>query len=137
MIYTDENRGKIQNRGRARQQIQFDGMRFGNITPTDIDGMFEYHDKAFVFYEVKHADAQMPYGQQIALERIADAIQSGGKEATVFLCRHYVNDTEQGIRLEDTIVTDFYYAGRWYHSQGRDAKEISESFIKFVDGDPF
>ena len=50
MIYNEENRGTIQNRERARQIIDFHGLRLdGKITPTDSDGEIEYHDKAWVF----------------------------------------------------------------------------------------
>jgi len=41
MLYTDDNRGTIQNRERARQIIDFHGLRIRNITPTDIDGFIK------------------------------------------------------------------------------------------------
>lgn len=50
MNYTNENRGKIQNEEFARRIIDFSGMRYGNITPTDIDGVIEYHDTRVVFF---------------------------------------------------------------------------------------
>lgn len=65
-------RGKIENRNRARQIIDFSGLQYGKITPTDIDGLIEYHDKAILLLEFKYADAEMPRGQKVALERMCD-----------------------------------------------------------------
>jgi hypothetical protein len=62
MNYDSLNRGKIQYRERARQIIDFSGIRYDNITPTDIDGFFEKADKAFVFYEYKLEGCEMPHG---------------------------------------------------------------------------
>ena len=52
----------IQNRSRARQIIDFSGIKYGNITPTDIDGGFEKQNEVFVFFEMKYGDAEMPTG---------------------------------------------------------------------------
>jgi len=40
-------RGKIEHRDRARQIRDFSNLRYGNITPTDIDGLIEYQNKCF------------------------------------------------------------------------------------------
>jgi hypothetical protein len=42
-------RGVIQNVGRKQQINDFSELRFGNITPTDMDGCIEYKDKAYIF----------------------------------------------------------------------------------------
>ena len=48
-----DKRGKIGNRRRALQIRDFTGLRWGNITPTDIDALIDFGDKVFVFIEVK------------------------------------------------------------------------------------
>ena len=53
----------VKYRERAKQIIDFTGLQWDTITPTDIDGLIEYKNKAMVFMEFKHNDAQMPKGQ--------------------------------------------------------------------------
>lgn len=137
MIYDDDNRGKIQFRDRARQINDFSGLRYGNITPTDIDGFNEYHGKAMIFYEIKYGDKELPYGQKLALERLADNNQKAGTPSTVLVCRHNISDPEQDVNVAETIVTDFYYAGKWYNHNSRTAKEMTDSFLNFVERGPF
>lgn len=134
MDYTNENRGKIQHDSRARQLVRFDNLRNGNMTPTDIDGFQEVHDKAFVFVEVKHRDAEMPKGQELAYRRLVDRIQKSGAEAALFLCEHYVDDTRQDVFLEKAIVRKVYYCGHWHNGDGRTYKDYSEAFLKFAAG---
>ena len=135
MNYTDENRGLIQNRERARQIIAFDGLRMKRrITPTDIDGFFEYGDKVFVFYELKHGDAQPPKGQLLALKRIVKAINESGRKAVLFVCSHQVDDTDKDIDAASSIVTSVYYDKK-YNGDGRTAKRFTLDFLKFALGD--
>lgn len=133
----DSERGKIKFRDRARQIIDFSGIRYGNITPTDIDGLIEYHDKVVVFLEYKYDDNKLPYGQQLALERLANNCHDAGKKSTVIVAEHYVHDCNNDICAADAIVRDFYYDGKWYHDGKAKVKEKIDSFIKFVDEDPF
>ena len=137
MMYSGDNRGKIQFRERARQINDFSGLRYGNITPTDIDGVIEYRDMALIFFEVKHRDKEMPYGQKLALERLADNNQRAGKPSTVLVCRHKNDDPGEDVNVANTIVSDFYYSGIWYKGGGRTAKEVTDSFLRFVGKNPF
>jgi len=43
----------IIHRDRARQLIDFSNLRFGTRMPTDIDGCFEYDDRAMILLEFK------------------------------------------------------------------------------------
>ncbi len=69
----DIPRGVIRNREYATQIRDFSNMKFGNITPTDIDMFIEYKNSCFVFVETKFKNATMPFGQKLAFERLADA----------------------------------------------------------------
>ena len=40
--------------------MDFTGLRWGKITPTDIDGFVEIRDKAYVFIEVKYSNTFAP-----------------------------------------------------------------------------
>lgn len=130
----DVNRGKILNRERKKQIIDFSSLQFGTITPTDIDGYIEYHNKGFVFFEYKLQDAEMPKGQALALKNIVDAIQRGGREAVLFLCRHDVIDTEKDIVAGEAKVIKSYRNGNWIKQDGsKTAREMTELFIDWID----
>lgn len=130
MIYTEENRGKIQFRGRARQIIDFSGMRFGNITPTDIDGFFERRDEIFIFYEFKYGGVSMPQGQELALKRTIDAIAASGRKAALFVCSHDVDDVEKDIDAANAKVRWYYYDGRQImEHKDRNVKEATDAYL--------
>lgn len=132
MIYTDDNRGKIQNRGGKQQIIDFSKIRYGNSTPTDIDGMIEKGNEVFVFYELKHGASDMPGGQRIAMTRLCDALRAANKRAVLFLCRHDVHDVNQDIDAASAIVTSIYFNGEWHPGRGRKLKEASDSFMRWA-----
>lgn len=117
--------------------IDFSGIRYGNITPTDVDGLIEYHNKAVVFLEYKCDSAEMPYGQKLALERVATNNHIAGKKSTVFVCEHNVHDCEQDVDAAEAVVRDFYYDGVWYHDGKTKVKDKLDNFIRFVDKSPF
>ena len=66
-------RGVIRNVDEFRRILNFQGLRFGNITPTDIDIFLEFGNTTFVIVEVKWIGAEIPFGQKLALERLAMA----------------------------------------------------------------
>ena len=129
--YDDDNRGKIQNRERAKQIIDFSGMRFGNITPTDLDGLIEKGNKAFVFYEYKLPDAEMPSGQKLALMRIVDGLSEAGKYAVLFLCRHKQYNTEEDVKADKAIVEAIYWKNQWRKGSNLTVKELTDKFLKW------
>ena len=64
----------IRNRDYMRQIKDFSGLRFGKISPTDIDGFLDFGNSLFIFVEMKHGDTRIPYGQKLALTRLCDAV---------------------------------------------------------------
>ena len=68
-----EERGKIRNRDYAQILRDFSGLRWGRITPTDIDSFLDFGNKAFVFIESKFKGKALAGGQKLALERLVDA----------------------------------------------------------------
>ena len=119
MTYDDENRGKIQNRLRSQQIIDFSGIRYKNITPTDIDGFFEKAGKAFVFYEYKLQGAEIPKGQELALTRIIDGLSTAGKTAVLFICRHNEINPVNDIKAANAIVEKIYWQGKWHKGKNK------------------
>jgi len=103
----------IKHQGYASKVINYNSLQFGNISPTDIDGFIEYHDKWFIFIETKFNQAQMPRGQELALERICDAIQSPTKNAIVFFTSHQDDGVNVEIDIGLSLVIKYRYMGKW------------------------
>lgn len=108
----DDNRGIILNRRRGAQIRDMSGIRFGNITPTDIDALIEYHDKLFIFIETKFGKTELPTGQRLAIARLCDALQKSGKKSIAFITTHNYNP-EQDINFAETDVVEYRYNFRW------------------------
>lgn len=100
-------RGKIQYRDRARQIIDFSSLRYGKITPTDIDGAIDFRNMATVILEYKYRDAECPYGQRLSMQRqLMDAHRSG-KYAIGIIAEHNVDDPNEDIDGANAIVREF------------------------------
>jgi hypothetical protein len=104
-------RGKIYNRDRAQQIKDFSGLRWGKITPTDVDGLIEYKDKGFIWIETKMIDNPMPYGQRLAYKRLIDALQQA-KPSVLYVSQHNTMP-EDDIDMAQTEVIEYYFMGRW------------------------
>ena len=83
-----EERGVYRHPARARQLLLFDGMQYGNITPTDIDATIEYKDRARIFVEVKGKSKDVPTGQRLLLQRFVDDFRASGKDAIAIIAEH-------------------------------------------------
>lgn len=129
-----DNRGTIQHRERARQLIRFDGIRYGNATPTDADGLFEWQNKAFVFWEFKMRGVDIPDGQRMALERLVDALGMADKKAVFFLCSHNVENPHDDVFAIDSNVERVYYKGKWHDGHGWTVGDWLDSFMERVVG---
>ena len=124
--------GEIKNHARAVQVIDFSGLRYGkNLRPTDIDGLLEYRNKAFVFFEMKYGDAPLPEGQRIALEHLVESFGQAGKSACAFVCRHDVTDPYEDIIAEETIVSNCLCNNGW-KVNGKTLGECLKNWLKFT-----
>lgn len=130
MTIPNDNRGKIISRERRQQIVDFSKIRYGNITPTDIDGYIEKADRIFAYYELKYGDAKMPYGQRTALENMIDALTRDGKKAVLFLCRHNVHNPHEDIDAAETVVDELYFNFKWYKGRGIKLKQLSDRFFE-------
>lgn len=105
------DRGVIDNRERARQLRDFSGLQYGNITPTDIDGLIEYKDIAYIIIETKFGNAELPAGQRIALERICDDLQN--YKHTIVIISTHDHPVNEDIDLAKTMVKRYRWQRRW------------------------
>jgi hypothetical protein len=124
-------RGATTYKKRATQGRDFTGLRFGNITPTDIDGFIEYHNKCFLFFEAKHENAPtMTVGQREAFERLCDALQEAKKEAIYILFDHNT-PADQEIDFAVCEVKSYRRNGEWRPcKKGVTVKHMADSFIE-------
>ena len=93
----------------ATQERDYSGLRYGRITPTDVDGLLDFQDKVWVVFELKRAGNNMPYGQRLALERLVDDL-AGQKPAVGFVAEH------NGAGVIDAalaVVVKMRWKGQW------------------------
>ena len=122
-------RGTIRNIGRKQQINDFSGLRFGNITPTDIDGIIEYKNKAFVIIEVKYGDAELPYGQRLCVERMVSDLS---KPALAIIAEHSVCDENESIDVSKCNVREIYLCNekKWRPpKRSFSVRELCEKFL--------
>lgn len=99
--------------------LEFSGVRYGKITPTDIDGFMEFKDKAFIFVEAKYKDAILPFGQELALTRLCDQVSKDGKKAAVVFVVSWEELNSNGnIGFAGCMVTKIYTNKKWYEFDG-------------------
>lgn len=103
----------LRNPSFATQPVDFSAMRekrSGAIYGSDIDFVFEFSRKVFVFGELKYQNAKLPTGQRLALEHLVDALDKPeiGQHAAAIVLSH---DTEypNAIDLGKTTVTKAYF----------------------------
>ena len=101
-------RGLIKNAARKQQINDFSGLLIGNITPTDLDGVTEYKDKAYMLFEVKYDDAELPYGQRLCIERMIKDFGKSGKQAIAVVVEHDVHDTNESVSVAQCRVREIY-----------------------------
>lgn len=121
----------IENRDRLNQFIDYSGLTFGTLHPTDIDGMLEYRNKGYILFEFKSGDAWMPKGQYIALTRLTDTLAKS-KPTILFVARHDVRDTKEDVDASKCIVTEYYYEGKWWHCE-KTLREMMDDFIDYLE----
>lgn len=82
----------------------------------DLDAFMEFNNKLYIFIETKYLDAQMPFGQQLALERLCDMCYETGKQSFVFLTSHADHDE---IDLGNSLVSKYRWKKEWHEPNSR------------------
>ncbi len=108
-------RGATTYKARAKQGRDFTGLKYGNITPTDIDGLIEYQNKCYVFIEAKMTGTEMPAGQRIALERLCDDLQK--IKPTLLILMTHDTPIDREIDFAKSSVEKYRYKGNWIFPQ--------------------
>lgn len=123
-------RGVIRNREQATQVRDFSGLIFGTITPTDIDGLIEYHNLCYIFIETKFGKSELPDGQRLAFKRLCDDLHK--IKPTLFIVASHNSDGD--IDVANTIVVEYRWKKEWkIPSNQKSVRELINSFINWVD----
>ena len=123
-------RGKINNPKRKQQILSFEDLRFGNITPTDIDGVIEYKNKKYIFFEVKYGKAKLPSGQKLAIERLVKDINEN-KKAIAIILEHNIHNPNNVVNVSTCLVRELYNGKIWRPPKYNiKLKELINKFIQ-------
>ena len=128
-----EERGVYQNENRGRQLLLFDGLRYGNITPTDIDGLIEYKNHLWIVYEAKMTGKDVPRGQRLALERFIADVRAANKHGIAMIVEHDVKDTGEDIHLRDCNVREIITTENLIWRPPKHEITVKEITDKFID----
>lgn len=129
-------RGKIVNKKRRQQIVDYSGLRYKNITPTDIDGVGEFYDmkgyfeirnQVFIFIELKLAGTELSWGQKTAFERLVDALKY---PAIFIIAEHDIEDTNEEIPAHLCLVREYKSNGKWYKPKSElTLKELVDKYL--------
>jgi len=124
--------GKINARNRARQIIDFSGLRYKKITVSDIDGkihFFEIRRQIFVFIEIKYNGKECENGQRWAFEHLVEIIPV---PCIYIIADHQVEKWEQDVIGHLCIVRKYYLQkGDWVMPKGHPTlKTVVDKFLR-------
>lgn len=137
----NNNPGIVNYPNRFRQICNFNELKYGTITPSDIDLVIEYHDKKWLLGELKLDGVELPIGQRLLLERAAIDYSLAKKQTIAFVAHHFVTDYTEDIDVSKAFVTEICIGettndeygrrrGEWHKvNYAITVKELCDSFI--------
>lgn len=131
--------GKIRIASRATQLIDYSGIRYGNATPSNVDGVLELDNQLFVILEYKHESAQpMSLGQRLLIERMTDAISSAGKICVAIIGKHDAA-IGQEIDAAKSRAVEIRWKGEWKNLDGQNftVKNCVDRAYHYAFNEPF
>lgn len=120
-------RGAIRNREAATQIRDFSSLRWGKITPTDIDGFVDFGDRLFVIVECKFAGNEVPRGQLLALSRLTDACHCPPRRICVAVIVEHDVKLGSDVDYAQTKVRTYRLNGEWRTPQTSGGLRLSEA----------
>lgn len=125
--------GKVLNRERHSQCLDASGLEREGMTPTDVDGVLDYHGRAWLIIEIKYNSEPIPVGQQICFDRMAKAFSKTAP--TLFIIAdHYIEDTKQDVMVDQAAVREWSTGGRWTACEEQiTVGELTDRFLTLVD----
>lgn len=106
-------RGQVSNRARNLQCCDMSGLRFGQITPTDVDAAIEFDNRLFIFIEAKFIATPIKYGQELFLSRMADNMHKPPGVFAVSIIADHCAPADTDIDYASMIVRSWRWYGSW------------------------
>lgn len=131
--------GKIRYPARSSQLIDFSGIRYGNATPSNVDGVLELDGKLFVIIEYKHTSAQkMSLGQRLMIQRMADQLGSGICYSLAVIATHN-SPIGQEIDAANSVVSEIRWKNQWFNLEGKNytVRRCIDRAYHYVFHEPF
>lgn len=126
-------KGQINSPEAYQQIIDYSGLRYKNITPTDIDHhihFFEIRAEVFVFIEMKYYTAVCKGGQRLAFQRLVDLLPV---PAVYVVAEHTSTDKYRPVMGHLCKVREHYSNGKWHnwHTIGiYTLKDVVDAFLR-------
>ncbi len=116
----------------ARRLIDFEGMNYGKIRPTDLDVIYEIQNNIYILCEVKYHDWKENRGQDLCFERLCDDLTRAGKKVLgIYAVTHTdFYTTGEKIYLNECIVHKFRLGYEW-HNIGPKIWTVKEAIDKY------
>ena len=111
----DNKQRTIRNWDLANQRVDFTEFQNGKTRPCDIDGVLEYDNEILILLEIKRAGCEIPTGQRLVLQRIADR---WGDKAVVIFATHDYDDPKTDIPAQWCSVESIYNNKKWRKIKG-------------------
>jgi hypothetical protein len=109
---------------------------WGKITPTDMDCLLEFYDKAYVGVEATERGRLVKYGQRLAFERAFADWHKIGK-ATLLLVAIQPQGEPEPINYANLTVGECYYNGTWCERfDGMPVRQSIDEFLSENDIQP-
>lgn len=105
--------GVIRHRTRSLQVNDFRNLRYGKITPTDIDGVLEFNGKLFIFIEAKFIGTPIGRGQELFLERITDSLTFKPQRFAYAIIADHHHPSDEDVDFSNMTVRTIRQNGRW------------------------
>jgi len=97
----------------AKKILDYSGLRYGAITPSDIDGALEFDGRLFVFIEAKRTGAEIFLGQRLMYERITDAIHMPPNRIATSVIVDHEDIEGVDVDMAKSTVRAYRWSGRW------------------------
>lgn len=112
----------IKNEARLKQVIDFTGMTFGKVQPSDIDAYYEIDDEFLVLFEVKYGNTMLSGGQKLGFTRMVSKWNNAIDSSAIGLVVEHRTKVHERVILNDCIVRSTYNNGKWYNIRKKNIK---------------
>ena len=105
--------GVIRHRARSLQVNDFRGLRYGKITPTDVDGAIDFDGRLFIFVEAKFVGTPIGRGQELFLERVVDALELRPVRYAFAIIADHCHPSNEDVDFANMTVRAIRQNRRW------------------------